>query len=132
MPFQGIGTRISLLWHKDIWQASLLSDRSPRGRFYALLRVVSISATSFFETKTLSRAADLSFSSMLGLGPLIAIAVAAGAQVRRIEAEARDGLAQFFQFAGEECDVRETRRSTGRKLQELIVVDFENREGGFS
>src|ERR1017187_2268152 len=73
MPFQGIGTRISLLWHKDIWQASLLSDRSPRGRFYALLRVVSISATSFFETKTLSRAADLSFSSLLGLGPLIAI-----------------------------------------------------------
>src|ERR1022692_3089974 len=75
MPFQGIGTRISLLWHKDIWQASLLSDRSPRGRFYALLRVVSISASSFFETKTLSRAADLSFSSLLGLGPLIAIAM---------------------------------------------------------
>jgi membrane protein len=75
MPFQGIGTRISRLWRKDIWQASLLSDRSPRGRFYALLRVVSISATSFFETKTLSRAADLSFSSMLGLGPLIAIAM---------------------------------------------------------
>jgi membrane protein len=75
MPFQGIGTRLARLWHKDIWQASLLSDRSFRGRFYALLRVVSISASSFFETKTLSRAADLSFSSMLGLGPLIAIAM---------------------------------------------------------
>ncbi|HXQ81291.1 MAG TPA: YhjD/YihY/BrkB family envelope integrity protein [Opitutaceae bacterium] len=75
MPFQGIGTRLSRLWHKDIWQAALLSDRSLKGWFYALLRAVSISATSFSETKTLSRAADLSFSSMLGLGPLIAIAM---------------------------------------------------------
>jgi len=75
MPFQGIGTRLSRLWGKDIWQAKVLSERSPKGWFYALLRVVSISATSFFETKTLSRAADLSFSSMLGLGPLIAIAM---------------------------------------------------------
>jgi membrane protein len=75
MPFQGIGTRISRLWNKDIWQASHLSERSLKGWSYALLRVVSISATSFFDTKTLSRAADLSFSSMLGLGPLIGIAV---------------------------------------------------------
>src|SRR5271165_34231 len=75
MPFQGIGQRLSLLWTKDIWQVTLLSERSPRGWLYALLRVVSISAHSFLETKTLSRAADLSFSSMLGLGPLIAVAV---------------------------------------------------------
>jgi len=75
MPSPGIGTRAARLWSKDIWQVSLLSERSLRGRLYALLRVVSITATSFLETKTLSRAADLSFSSMLGLGPLIAVAV---------------------------------------------------------
>lgn len=75
MPLLGIGKNLSRLWNKDIWQPTLLSDNSPRGRLYALLRVVSISATTFFETKTFSRAADLSFSSMLGLGPLIAVAM---------------------------------------------------------
>lgn len=73
MPFPGIGSRLVRLWKKDIWQPTLLTDRSPRGWLYAALRVVSISGTTFFETKTFSRAADLSFSSLLGLGPLIAV-----------------------------------------------------------
>ncbi len=75
MPFQGIGVRLSRLWNKDIWQPSLLDDRSAKGRLFALLRIVSVSARTFYEKKTLSRAADLSFSSMLGLGPLIALAM---------------------------------------------------------
>jgi membrane protein len=75
MPAKGIGKRILQLWRSDIWQAQAFADHSPRGLFYALLRVVSISCTTFSETKTGSRAADLSFGSLLGLGPLIAIAV---------------------------------------------------------
>ena len=71
----GIGKRFVRLWNRDIWQADHLSDRSPVGWFYALLRVVSTTATTFSETKTASRAADLSFSTLLGLGPLIAIAM---------------------------------------------------------
>jgi membrane protein len=73
MPFQGIGAWLSRLWNKDIWQPSVLDDRSAKGRLFALLRIVSVSARTFYEKKTLSRAADLSFSSMLGLGPLIAL-----------------------------------------------------------
>src|ERR1700685_624678 len=73
MPFQGIGARFSRLWNKDIWEQALLDDRSPKGRLFAFLRIISVSATTFHEKKTLNRAADLSFSSMLGLGPLIAL-----------------------------------------------------------
>jgi membrane protein len=73
MPLTGTGSRLWRLWNHDIWQASLLYERTPRGWLYATLRVVSTMATTFSETKTASRAADLSFSSLLGLGPLIAI-----------------------------------------------------------
>jgi membrane protein len=75
MAAKGNESGIGRLWNRDIWQASHLNDNTPRGWFYAFLRVVSTTATTFFETKTASRAADLSFSSLLGLGPLIAIAM---------------------------------------------------------
>ncbi len=66
------------LWKKEIWSVAHLKDTSPRGWFYAFLRVISITATVFSETKVPSRAAALSFSSLLGLGPLIALAVLIG------------------------------------------------------
>jgi membrane protein len=67
--------KLSRLLKKDIWQPSCLNDPSPRGRLYAVLRVISITVSGLFENKTASRAAALSFSSLLGLGPLVAIAV---------------------------------------------------------
>jgi len=45
------------------------------GRFYALLRVASITWTGLFENHITTRAAALSYSSLLGLGPLVAIAI---------------------------------------------------------
>ena len=66
------------LWHKEIWKVSSLTDTSPRGWFYSTLRAISITWTVFFETKVPARAAALSFSSLLGLGPLVAIAVLIG------------------------------------------------------
>ena len=74
MPLKGAAAGLARLWNRDIWQSSRLTDHSPR----AGLRPApgrSTTATTFSETRTLSRAADLSFSSMLGLGPLIAIAM---------------------------------------------------------
>jgi membrane protein len=67
--------KLSQLLKKDIWQSSCLNDPSPRGRLYAVLRVISITVSGLFENKTASRAAALSFSSLLGLGPLVAIVV---------------------------------------------------------
>lgn len=64
-----------VVYNHRIWQAALDEDRSLRGRFYALLRILSITHTGLGEIKLLSRAAALSYSSMLGIGPLIAIGV---------------------------------------------------------
>lgn len=66
--------RLQQLYTRDIWQPALLNDRSLRGRFYALLRVISITITGMGETRITSRAAALSFSTLLGLGPLIGLA----------------------------------------------------------
>ena len=52
-----------------------MNDTSPKGRLFAVLRAVSITLTVVAEARIASRAAALSFSSLLGLGPLIAIAV---------------------------------------------------------
>jgi membrane protein len=58
-----------------IWQPQYLRDRSPRGRLYAVLRIILIAASGLIESKAASRAAALSFSTLLGLGPLLSIAV---------------------------------------------------------
>jgi membrane protein len=63
------------LWQHDIWQSGVTEDRPMRGRFYALLRVASITWTGLFENHITTRAAALSYSSLLGLGPLVAIAL---------------------------------------------------------
>jgi membrane protein len=63
------------LYHREIWKPAYLRDTSLRGRCYAVLRVLSITLTGLFETRATSRAAALSFSTLLGLAPLIGIAV---------------------------------------------------------
>jgi len=67
-------SRLTRLFTKDIWQPALLNERSVRGRFYAVLRMISITITGINETRAMSRAAALSFSTLLGLGPLIGLA----------------------------------------------------------
>jgi membrane protein len=62
-------------WHRRIWQNSHRDEPLPARWTLAFLRVCSISFTVFVETAAASRAAALSFSSLLGLGPLVAIAV---------------------------------------------------------
>jgi membrane protein len=73
-----IGPKLAHLWNKEIWKTAHLTDSSLRGRGYAALRIVSITWTVFIETKVPARAAALSFSSLIGLGPLVAIAVLIG------------------------------------------------------
>ena len=77
-PHSGVGAKISHLWKREIWKPAHLNDHSPRGWGYAFLRIVSITITVFFETRVPARAAALTFSSLLGLGPLVAIAVLIG------------------------------------------------------
>ncbi|HVU36561.1 MAG TPA: YihY/virulence factor BrkB family protein [Opitutaceae bacterium] len=74
----GRRARLVHIIRREIWQSAVLKDRSPRGILYAILRVGSITVTVFSESRVTSRAAALSFSSLLGLGPLIAIGVLIG------------------------------------------------------
>lgn len=68
-------TRLATLFRQEIWRRENLRSGSPRAWLYAVLRVISITFTVFMETKAASRAAALSFSSLLGLGPLVALTV---------------------------------------------------------
>lgn len=77
-PRLGIGDawrRLIHIYQREIWQSALMRDRSFKGSCFAVLRILSITFTVFSESKILTRAAALSFSSVLGIGPLIAIAV---------------------------------------------------------
>jgi membrane protein len=63
------------LWQHEIWQPGAAEGRPMRGHLYALLRVASITWTGLFENHITTRAAALSYSSLLGLGPLVAVAI---------------------------------------------------------
>jgi len=63
------------LWSRDIWTAESLTGRAHGGRLHAALRIISITLSGLHDNKAASRAAALSFSSLLGLGPLVAIAM---------------------------------------------------------
>ncbi|HUL54473.1 MAG TPA: YihY/virulence factor BrkB family protein [Opitutaceae bacterium] len=67
--------RFERLCQRDIWQPMALKDHPVRGRVYGLLRVMSITYTGLFENHITSRAAALSYASLLGLGPLVALAM---------------------------------------------------------
>jgi len=67
--------RLVSLYQREIWQPAFLVDTSFRGYFYAAVRIVSITITGLQATRATSRAAALSFSTLLGLGPLIGLAV---------------------------------------------------------
>lgn len=62
-------------WNNGIWRVSIEKDRRPMAALLVVMRVLSITVTGLSEIRVFSRAAALSFSSLLGIGPLIAIAV---------------------------------------------------------
>ena len=73
---------LTLLWKrsvqlftKEIWQPAHIGKKSLRGWTYAFLRVISITITGILATRAFARAAALSFTTLLSLGPLIALAM---------------------------------------------------------
>lgn len=67
--------RFRRLWEHEIWLNVSGRDRSVRGRIFAILRVASITLSGLKEIKVAVRAAALSYSSLLSLGPLVALTV---------------------------------------------------------
>jgi membrane protein len=75
MPLSSLLSRLNRLWTHDIWAAGLTREKNLRHRLLSLLRIVSITLSGLQELKVAARAAALSYSTLLGLGPLVAIAV---------------------------------------------------------
>lgn len=60
---------------RDIWSGHWIREGGPRARLIAVLRVFTLVGQGFQENRIFTRAAALSFSSLIGLGPLLAIAI---------------------------------------------------------
>ncbi len=74
-PKPPLWQRASHYLEKEIWRPQALSDLGPRGWFSAVLRVVYITFTGLHATRATIRAAALSFSTIISLGPLVALIV---------------------------------------------------------
>jgi membrane protein len=98
--------RLQRLWTHDIWVAGLTKERTLRNRALALLRIASITLSGLDELKVASRAAALSYSSLLGLGPLVAIAVLISgfALGEKDPALAANGLNRIISFIAPQVD----------------------------
>ena len=101
MPLPTLLARLRRLWLHEIWAAGLIRESSPKSRLFALLRVVSITLSGLHEMHVAIRAAALSYSSLLALGPLVAIAVlisgfALGNQDPAIAAQALNRVISFI------------------------------------
>ncbi len=75
MPLPTLLSRLRQLWTHDIWAAGLIRERTLKSRLLALLRIASITVSGLHEMHVAIRAAALSYSSLLALGPLVAITV---------------------------------------------------------
>jgi membrane protein len=60
---------------EEIWHHSMVYDHSPRGQFYAFLRVLSITGRGVMTKKMFSQAAALSYASLMSLGPIVSLAI---------------------------------------------------------
>jgi len=60
---------------QEIWHHSIVFDRTPKGRVFAFLRVLSITVRGIATKKMFSQAAALSYASLMSLGPIISLAI---------------------------------------------------------
>ena len=60
---------------KDIWELEYLGRRTVRARVYLLLRVLTLTWQGLRRNKIPVQAAALTFYSLIGIGPLIALAI---------------------------------------------------------
>jgi len=121
MPPSPLLSRLRRIWTHDIWAAGLSRERSLKNRGLALVRIASITLSGLHELKVAARAAALSYSSLLGLGPLVAITVlissfalgdsdptVAASQVNRVISFIAPQVVQYQQVVTENHSSRKT------------------------
>jgi membrane protein len=60
---------------EEIWHHKIVFDQTARGRYYAFLRVLSITFRGVLTKKMFSQAAALSYASLMSLGPIVSLAI---------------------------------------------------------
>jgi membrane protein len=63
------------LLDKDIWELEYLGRKTARARFYLLLRVLTLTFQGLRRNKLPVQSAALTFYSLIGIGPLIALGI---------------------------------------------------------
>ena len=120
--------RLAHIYEREIWQSAFLNDRSLKGYTYAVLRIVSISVTVFFESRIMNRAAALSYQSLLGLGPLLAISVlvAGFAMGKNEPGKVADTLNQIIKVLAPQIAQYEQVTQTANELNPQLVQVITN------
>ncbi|MGE9291740.1 MAG: YihY/virulence factor BrkB family protein, partial [Puniceicoccales bacterium] len=72
---QKIVTTVTALLEREIWSRGALEETGRRARSFALLRILIIVWRGINGNKLFSQAAALSYYSLIGLGPLLAIGI---------------------------------------------------------
>jgi membrane protein len=88
--------RLREFFEKDIWEFGVGEETSLMGQWLALMRVLSISWRGLFENRLFSRAAALSYSSLIALGPLVAIVVFLSSSFVQTDAQTQVKRALLF------------------------------------
>lgn len=111
---------------QDIWEYGVGEDPSLKGQWVAFLRILSVSRTGLLQNRLFSRAAALSYSSLLALGPLIAIAVLLSGSLIKADPEIQIKKALLFiapslqeMITIEEMDVT-TRKASEREMSTTL------------
>ena len=68
-------TRMRVLMDKDIWELENLSRKTVRARCYLLLRILTLTFQGLRRNKLPVQSAALTFYSLIGIGPLIALGI---------------------------------------------------------
>ena len=68
-------TKLRRFLEQDIWEYGVGEEKSLKGQLIALLRILSVSWRGLGRNRIFSRAAALAYSSLLAMGPLIAVTV---------------------------------------------------------
>ena len=102
--------RLKQFLERDIWEYGVGEDHSLKGQWVALLRILSISWKGLFGNRLFSRAAALSYSSLLALGPVVAIAVI---------------ISSSFVESNPEAQIKRALLFIAPSLQEMVTIPAE-------
>jgi membrane protein len=88
--------RLREFLQKDLWEVEPTRRPTARSRLILLLRILAISWKGLADNRLFSRAAALSYSSLIALGPLVAIVVILSSSFVQTDAETQIKRALLF------------------------------------